>query len=422
LYAFYRWVIRAVFAILRQSPTPKRVAFLSRQGSEVSLDFELLETALRARLPEWEFARACYRDTGSTATRIRGTLRQLRLVATSRLCIIDGYTPAVSVPMLGEDTVVIQLWHALGAIKRFGWQAVDTPAGRTGAQAQGLCMHRNYTAILAGGPGAVAVFAQAFSCPEDKIVPLGLPRMDYLLDARLAERRKEVGAAVVAQYPLLNSGRANILLAPTFRRGAQRDEMERHARELAGYLPAEAYNLIVTFHPFSGRKAETVDEADAPGGPGPAGDAEAQGPVTGAEGPAGGAEAQGSAGGGDQRSTCLIHIPRVKGIDLLELADYVITDYSAIAFEAALLRKKVLFYVPDIEDYRLSLGLNIDPEQLFPLVTFRDVASLAEFLQRDAQTGDYAASGFWEYCDSYLVQPAVGATERLAAHLVRMIA
>jgi CDP-ribitol ribitolphosphotransferase len=328
----------------------------------------------------------CYRDAGSTAARIKGTFRQLKLVTSSRLCVVDGYTPAVSVPTLGRDTIVIQLWHALGAIKRFGWQAIDTPAGRTGVQARGLRMHRNYTEIIAGGKGAIADFAQAFACPQNRVAALGLPRMDYLLDELLARRRRDAAAAIRAQCPALGAGRLNILFAPTFRRGELRDEIERHAGELAECFSVEKGNVIVTFHPFSGAEGEVVSGADA---------------------------------GGKQR---LIHIPHVKGIDLLELADYVITDYSAIAFEAALLRKKVLFYVPDIEAYRLSPGLNIDPEELFPRITFRDVASLVEFLHRDGHSEDYADSGFWRYCDSYLVQPAVGATERLAAHLVRMIA
>jgi CDP-ribitol ribitolphosphotransferase len=100
----------------------------------------------------------------------------------------------------------------------------------------------------------------------------------------------------------------------------------------------------------------------------------------------------------------------------------VITDYSAIAFEAALLRRKVIFYVPDIEVYRVSPGLNIDPERQFPAITFRDASSLAEFIRRDIRENRYVESGFWQYCDRYLAQPAKGATERLAEYLARMVA
>jgi CDP-ribitol ribitolphosphotransferase len=436
LYAIYRWAIRAVFTILRQSPTRSRIAFLSRQGDEPSLDFKLLAAALHTHLPDWEIAESCYRDSGSTLKRIKGTLRQLRLVATARLCIVDGYTPAVSIPRLSEDTVVIQLWHALGAFKRFGWQAVGTSRGRTQAQARGLCMHRNYTAIMAGGDGARLAFAQAFSCPEDKVIALGLPRMDYLLDKRLSGGRRDVSATVVAQHPQLVGGRTNILFAPTFRRDTSRADVERYVWDLASHLPAKTSNLILSFHPLSNHRGEVAART------GSSGDQSAD--------QGGGLPVSQSEAFPSNSPVPIFHIPHTRGIDLLEIADYVITDYSAIAFEAALLRRKVLFYVPDIADYRRSPGLNIDVEELFPLITFEDATSLVEFLQRDIRyesrrnqenphdiapsvpvTQDvlhdeghshYATSGFWQYCDSYLAQPTTGVTECLAIHLTGMIA
>jgi CDP-ribitol ribitolphosphotransferase len=344
------------------------VAFLSRQSEMVSLDFTLLEAALRVELPGWKFATSCYRDTGSFLSRVGGTLRQIKLVATSRLCIVDGYTPAVSIPRLDPSTVIVQLWHALGTFKRFGWQAIDTPAGRTRAQAEGLRMHCNYSMIVAGGEGPRAAYTQAFGYPEDKIIPLGMPRMDYLLDA-----------AAIKQYSQLAEGRVNILFAPTFRREVGRTDVRQHLQELADQLPPEMCNLIVSFHPFSRHGDAAVSSQHS---------------------------------SSDER-TPIIHIPRAKGIDLLKIADYVITDYSAIAFEAALLHRKVVFYVPDIEAYRLSPGLNIDPEQQFPAISFRDATSLASFIRDDIRGESYADNGFWSFGDAYLAQPVGGATERL---------
>jgi CDP-ribitol ribitolphosphotransferase len=357
------------------------VAFLSRQSGTASLDFTLLEAALRAELPGWEFATSCYRDTGSFLSRVSGTLKQIKLVATSRLCIVDGYTPAVSIPRLDPTTVVVQLWHALGTLKRFGWQAIDTPDGRTRAQAEGLKMHRNYSVIVAGGEGPRAAYAQAFRYPEDRIIPLGMPRMDYLLDDTALE-----------QYPQLVDGRVNILFAPTFRRDAGRTDVRQHLLELADQLPPDMCNLIVSFHPFSRHNGKAISPSISPS----------------------------SSSSGER--TPIIHIPRAKGIDLLKVADYVITDYSAIAFEAALLHRRVVFYVPDIEAYRRSPGLNVDPEQQFPTISFRDAASLASFIRDDIREGSYADSGFWSYGDAYLAQPAGGATKCLVEHLRGMIA
>ena len=46
--------------------------------------------------------------------------------------------------------------------------------------------------------------------------------------------------------------------------------------------------------------------------------------------------------------------------DLLKIANYIITDYSAVAFEASVLDKPIYFYVYDIEEYKKLRGLNID--------------------------------------------------------------
>ena len=55
-------------------------------------------------------------------------VRQIWHVATAELCLVDGDVPAVSLPKRHRSRVV-QVWHALGAIKKFGYQALDTPAG-----------------------------------------------------------------------------------------------------------------------------------------------------------------------------------------------------------------------------------------------------------------------------------------------------
>ena len=47
-------------------------------------------------------------------------------------------------------------------------------------------------------------------------------------------------------------------------------------------------------------------------------------------------------------------------LDMAVVSDYVITDYSAIAIEAAVLDVKLLYYVYDYEKYKSDNGLNID--------------------------------------------------------------
>ena len=66
--------------------------------------------------------------------------------------------------------------------------------------------------------------------------------------------------------------------------------------------------------------------------------------------------------------------------DLLE-ADYVVTDYSSVAYEAYLLGVRVLFYVSDLEEYRASPGLNSDPGTLCPDLCFQEGRELVAALE-----------------------------------------
>ena len=104
---------------------------------------------------------------------------------------------------------------------------------------------------------------------------------------------------------------------------------------------------------------------------------------------------------------------------MLHEADYVITDYSSIVYEAFLLKKKVLFYVPDIEEYRDSPGLNTDPEVISPEITFRDMDALIAFLQQvvfgDASYCDFPLKRFvGDTFDEFPFSPA----EKIVEHTI----
>ena len=49
-------------------------------------------------------------------------------------------------------------------------------------------------------------------------------------------------------------------------------------------------------------------------------------------------------------------------LDLMIVADTVVTDYSSVIFEAVLLGKKILFYCPDFEEYDRSFYISYPDE------------------------------------------------------------
>lgn len=376
------WLTRVIYCVFCLLPQRRRIAFLSRQA-ERPFDFTLLEPELRRRFPGHEVTWCCVHEIGRMSIPLM--LRQLRLVATSELCLVDGYVPAVSLPRSHRGRVV-QVWHAPGAIKRFGYQALDTPAGRSSRAARTLCMHRGYDLVVAGMPGAVRALSEAFDVPTDKIAPLGLPRIDYLRSSELSELRERRYAraedAVARAFAGLGDAdpRTTVLYAPTFRKGCSDALWLEHAvSALRSALAATdaPVRLMVASHPL-----ETAEEHDERGGV----------PVA------------------------FLH--GTPTIDLLHLADFVVTDYSTVAFEAGYAGRRVLFYVPDIEEYRVSPGLNIDPLLELPTISSTDAAELAAVVAGEKAYDDEAFQGFM---DSNTQGVLEGSTHRIGDRLEAML-
>ncbi|MGI6591506.1 MAG: LicD family protein [Eggerthellaceae bacterium] len=364
--------VNCLHAINGRTAKKDKITLLSRQSSHESLDFQLLEHRLRQRMPGVEVS--VHTSDPETVDKVQFAQSMLSMgkeVAESRVCIVDGYLPMVSIPKLDSETRVIQIWHALGAIKKFGYQCLDTSAGRTTNEAVKLHMHGNYDWIAAAGPGAVSAYASAFGYPENRILPIGLPRMDYLLDPSPDSPFKQAASRITANNPRLQAPCKRILYVPTLRKGpGTRGWMTKAVAALAGALAPYDAQLIVAGHPLdSGWDHNLV-----------------------------------------QRYENIVFISGERSCDLLGIADAVISDYSAIALESGLLGIPTYFYVSDIESYRVSPGLNVDPLEAFPACSFTRPQPLAAAVMRDDLK---AGNEFLGFCEEYFKGVGYGATDRL---------
>ena len=118
---------------------------------------------------------------------------------------------------------------------------------------------------------------------------------------------------------------------------------------------------------------------------------------------------------------CLHVLPGAATIDLLGLADCVITDYSAISLEAGLLRVPTCFYTPDIKCYAESPGLNIDlPGGEAGLCSPNAQAVMAVALGDDPAAEQHFAR-FQAFCDAYFDGTGYGATVRIATRIEQLL-
>lgn len=354
-------LINVLYRLFCLFPQRRKVAFLSRQSAR-PFDFVLLESALRKALPDYGFVWACVPKTGKMTPAVM--MRQLWHAATACVCFVDGYVPAVSIPRDRHRAYCIQLWHAAGAIKKFGRQCLDTREGRSSREADILAMHCGYDRIVAGFSGAIPAFAAALGYAEDAIAPLGLPRMDFLVDDAFAGERERLAAPVRKRLlgaGCLAPGHKLVLYAPTFRRHPANERwLEDSVCALRHALPPSC-DLVVSGHPLQDVLDCHVQE---------------QGRI--------------------------VFLAGSPTIHALGFADYVVSDYSAVTLEAGLLGKKVLLYTPDIEAYRESPGLNVDPERELATITFRAAEDVACCIAADIDgSAAYDMRGFRSFMDGY---------------------
>lgn len=386
---------RVAFRLFSLLPQRQKVVLMSRQGTR-PLDFRLLEPELRVAFPECEIVWACVGKGGNLTLSV--FVKQLWHAATARLCIVDGYVPAVSLCAGLHRAACMQLWHALGAVKKFGCQSLDTPAGHVGSVAEALRIHEGYDCVVAGLGGAAGVFSQAFGCGEEKVLPLGLPRIDYVLERRGLEEQGRLGELALGEelcklHGFRAEGRFVVLYAPTFRKGAGfgDDWLADSVRALHAALSELFPNavLVVAKHPLRTVSAKGL---------------------------------------GCVQPDSLVCLGDSLAVDVLCCVDAVVSDYSAIVFEAWLAGKGVFFYAPDEDAYKVSPGLNVDPLREFPDVAFeqaRDlVAAICGFAGSASRGGSCLVGGpsetrgyssFDAFMEAYAADFEPGSARQIAA-------
>ncbi len=317
-----RGYIHQVFAETRarQGVVPNQVAFLSVRREELSGNFHFVYQALR-HYPELKLC--CYFNTKELAEWSEGEMAEFaRLCATSKVILLDEYTAPIYTLPLARETRLIQLWHACGAFKTFGY----TRLGKPGGTEQNSLNHRTYDYAIVSGRQVADCYAEGFGIPTSHVVATGIPRTDIFFDSVY---REEIRGRLYAKYPQLK-GKRVILFAPTFRGHVREDgdyPMERFVVEQFMQAVGEEFFLVIKHHPFV-RRPHPLPEAMA------------------------------------DRVLDLSGESEIN--DLLFVTDLVITDYSSLVFEASLLKLPMLFYTFDLEQYILERDFYYDFSTFVP--------------------------------------------------------
>lgn len=278
----------------------------------------------------------------------RAAVRMIKTIFSSRVIVTDDYLKYLRWFPLRPEQRVVQVWHACGAFKKFGQR------GTSLALAEDRATHAQYNLVCISGEGVRGVYADAFDVSWEKVRALGVPRTDALFSQEKIEETRE---RVLRAHPELRGQRV-ILYAPTFR-GSGQCNPPIDWKALAQGLP-EGTTLLVCPHPI-------VKEKIVKG-----------------------------------KFRNVREVRDFSTNDYMVVGDALVTDYSSVIFEFALMGKPIAFYCWDEAEYDRGFYLRY-PEDL-PGEVCRTQEELEKFLKNPGEGGEKLSAWVEKYmgaCDGH---------------------
>ncbi|WP_245693807.1 CDP-glycerol glycerophosphotransferase family protein [Sediminibacillus halophilus] len=232
-------------------------------------------------------------------------------LATSKVIFIDNYFGFLSVMNFKPEVICVQLWHAAGAIKRFGLTDPSIKQRSKRAINRFHAVYKRFHYVVVGSERMAAIFQESFGLQPENILRTGIPRTDFFFNKpKTAEVRRELAR----QFPVINHKKV-LLYAPTFRDDQLHSpDLELDLDKLHKELSDE-YVLFLRLHPAVSSQLN------------------------------------------NKYPDFVIDVKNYENINhLLLITDVLISDYSSIPFEYSLLEKPMIFYSYDLESYQTNRG------------------------------------------------------------------
>jgi teichoic acid glycerol-phosphate primase len=364
---FYLFVFKCLFTIFKLFPLKDKTTFVVSFGDNSQYVYEEIR---RQNIPT-EVVFLCdekafdkFKDDPEATTilfklqHIVNWGRAVYHLATSRHIFIDNYFGFLAAVTFKEEVQCTQLWHASGAMKRFGLEDESIRTRTTRAKQRFLQVYSKFDHVVVGSDFMAEIFMKSFNLSKEKILPSGIPRTDFYFNE---EVKQKAVAALIHKHPILN-GKKVILYAPTYRDHELEYfnlvlEIEKMAQELRS-----DYILILRLHPAIENKADYSTRYPD--------------------------------------FVLDLSSSQYEINDLLVVADYLITDYSSIPYEFSLLHKPMIFFTYDLEEYRHERGLMGDFEENLPGPMVKRTDTIIELIKTgrfDLEVVDYYAEKWNQY-------------------------
>lgn len=359
LISLMKGLMNLIYLPIKCRKTKNKIVYLSRQNDSLSLDMQMLSEEISRISPETSQVFRLQTIKPGIAAKIKYLfflLGDMYHLGNASVAVCDTYSIPVSCLKHKKELYIIQMWHAMGAVKKFGLQSLGKKEGRDEAVSKAMNMHKNYHCVFAPSKQTAEFYAEAFGTDIEKMQIFTLPRIDYLL-----QNQRETKGKFLRENPVLKNQKI-VLYLPTFREGEE--DIIKNLYD--AFQQQEQMKLIVSVHPLSELSASMQNG--------------------------------------------------ISGIwntyDLMKIADVIITDYSACAFEASILNKPLYFYVPDYVEYSQNRGVNICLKEEMADCVFEDAGKLREAIISENYSFEEVAAFREKY-----VENTEECTEKMAEYI-----
>lgn len=316
-----------------------RILFLSERSNKLNGNFDFVHNLIKEN-----------KDVAVVKFLINKKIKELSLsemirfvnqISSSKVILLDDFYPNIHNFSLKNETKLIQLWHAAGAFKTFGFSRLKKEGGIN----QDSLNHRSYDYAITSSNETKKFYAEGFAISDEKIKVTGIPRTDIFFNE---DYKKKARNDFYKKFPHLKDKKI-ILFAPTFRGEGKDDAFYPMDKFDIEYLiesinnpnfkknnqsnssnneeKETEYALIIKHHPFIKEKTKISEKY----------------------------------------KNNIIDLSKNSEInDLLFITDILITDYSSVIFEASLLNIPMLFYSHDLQEYLKNRGFYYDYNVFVP--------------------------------------------------------
>ena len=236
-------------------------------------------------------------------------------LATARHIIIDNYYAFLSVTNFKTEVKCTQLWHAVGAMKLFGLNDMSNGSRSEKAIKRFKAVYDRFDSVVVGSRKMEQIFKASFGIEDEtRFLRTGIPRTDFFFNDVAKQKAMQ---QFKDDFPLA-ADRKVILYAPTYREDQLNDtsiSLQMNLDKMYKQLKSN-YILLLRLHPALNN--HFINKY--PG--------------------------------------FVFNVSEYESINtLLVGSDILITDYSSIPFEFALLNKPMIFYTYDLDTYGATRGL-----------------------------------------------------------------